>query len=110
MNWAAIIATLINTLIPILTEWLSQWLDTKLKSAASSLGKKSFGTNEKAVAALFDTAIGDTPRFAFGRRTLLRRLKASAVAQADTLAAGAFSLSPNEIDEISDAAGSAENE
>lgn len=100
MGWSAIILALIQVLGPILIEWLKKWLEDRLQQAAARLpAVESFGSPELARAALFDEAIASLPRFAFARRALLRRMKAT---DADP--------SPEALAELRDIAGAAEQE
>lgn len=79
MGWASIIAALLTIFGPMLIEWLKQWLESRMADAATRLpAVASFGSEGDARDALFDEAIRSLPRFAFARRSLLRRMKASA--------------------------------
>lgn len=79
MAWAAIISALLSIFGPLLLDWLKKWLDSRMVEAAARLpAAETFGSPELARAALFDEVIADLPRFAFGRRALLRRMKATA--------------------------------
>lgn len=101
MGWAAIIAVILEIFGPLLAEWLQKWLDSLLNKAASRLpAASSFATEDMARGALFDEAIRSLPRFAFARRAMLRRMKAS----------GLGSLTVNEEAEFRDLSAAAENE
>lgn len=78
MGWSAIILALLEIFGPLIVAWLKAWLEDRLNRAAANLpAPESFGSPELARAALFDEAIADLPRFAFVRRALLRRMKAT---------------------------------
>lgn len=96
---SAIIAAIIAIVGPIIAEWLKKWLENILSRAATRLEGRAFGNDTLARSALLDEAIGLTPRFAFARRALLRKLKAT---NGD--------LSPDDVEAIRDLAGAAENE
>lgn len=101
MGWAAIITALLQIFGPILGEWLKKWLDSLLNKAAARLpDAETFGSPDAARAALFDEAIASLPRFAFARRSLLRRMRAH----------GTGELTPDQKAEFCDLAGAAENE
>lgn len=109
MGWASIIAALIQLFGPALVEWLQKWLDGILKRAAESLPDvTTYAAEPLAREALFDRAIALTPRFAFARRTLLRRLKTSAILHGYPEAVG--HLTPDELAEVRDAAFAAADE
>ncbi len=113
MTWAALIAALIEVFGPILVEWLKRWLEDRLKTAATHLPEPtSFAHHSAPPAALFDKAISLLPPLAFARRTLLRRLRASAVKRADALMSGqaVAVLTADERAELREAAGAAGNE
>lgn len=79
MGWAALISSLLEIFGPVLAEWLKRWLDSLLQNSAARLpAAESFGSAKAARTALFDEAISSTPRLAFARRGLLRRMKAHA--------------------------------
>lgn len=79
MGWAAIITALLQIFGPILAEWLKKWLDSWLQATAAKLPDAgTYATDGEAQMALFDAAIAGLPRFAFGRRALLRRMRATA--------------------------------
>ncbi len=113
MNWQSLISAFFAAIGPILSEWLKKWLEGKLSvaGAAFTSAPAAYADPSRAYAALFDSAISDTPRLAFARRSLLRRLKAVAVARAGDFASQpVVALTQTEVDDIRDAAGAAENE
>ena len=80
MTWAAIITAIIQIFGPMLAEWLKKWLDSWLNKAAAEMTGGPNGVAEVAGEAfaaceLLDKAIQMLPRFAFGRRALLRRIR-----------------------------------
>ena len=111
MTWATIIAALLKTFGPLLSEWLQKWLEGRLKAAAEGLPADGLGDYpQQRLGLLFDRALADTPRRAFGRRALLRRLKAASVPRADLLARGGATIGVEEAEDIRDLAAVADGE
>lgn len=111
MTWATTIAALLSTFGPMLSEWLKKWLEDRLKASAALIpAPAAVGNARSGMHVLFDATIAATPRVAFARRALLRRLKAVAVDRADELARGSVTLAPADVEEIRDAAGAADSE
>jgi len=111
MTWATLIAAILKTFSPLLSEWLQKWLEGRLRAAAEGLPAEGLAEHpQQRLGLLWDRAIADTPRRAFGRRALLRRLKGASVGRAELIARGGVGISPEEAEDIRDLAAVADGE
>lgn len=109
MGWSVLIAELLKLFGPLLTDWLKSCTEERLERAAANLpAAESFGSEGKAVEALYDEAIDDLPRFAFIRRAALRRMKSAAVTPEGTVRR--TPLTASEMREGRDLVGGVRNE
>ena len=98
MSIGAIIAALISVLGPMFVEWLRKWIESRLHKAAEKLPPvESFASEHEARDALFDAALKDLPKYAKGRRALLKRMKSAASAAGITSAGAANPLPDTEV-------------
>lgn len=64
---------------PLLVELIRAWLESALKRAAKKVpAADTFPSPAAAAVALVEQAIVETPRLAFGKRALLRSIRANA--------------------------------
>ena len=76
--WGPLIAVLLELFGPVLVELLKSLLDKWLKRAADQMpAAVVFGDDKAAKLALLDKTYDILPRFAFGRRALVLRMKAA---------------------------------
>lgn len=100
MGWSLLIAELLKLFGPALTEFVKRLVEALLNRAAARMKPLTeFGSPEAGRQALFNEAINGLPRFAFGRRSLLRRMR-----DQDGL------LTAEDREAFRDLAGAAENE
>lgn len=96
----AFIAAIIAAVVPFISEWLKKWLESRLNRSAAELKiTSSSGSN---AALVIQHAIDHTPRFALGRRWLLRVM----LRHSDSLAEGKFPASA--VDELREAVAAAD--
>lgn len=107
MSWAAIIAAILQIFGPLISEWLKKWLESRLVKASKTVGAGADGVDDAArIGALMDAALADTPRVAFARRALIRRIRAYAT----VVIPNPRPLAPEEIADIKAAAAHADDD
>jgi hypothetical protein len=106
MTWATIITAIMAVVGPMLAQWITSWLSSHLNKTAATLpDAPTFGAEASAHAALLDAAITACPRFAFGRRIMLRIVKGISAKHLD-----GSPLSADEKALLTDAGSAADNE
>lgn len=94
MAWPAIIAAIWGIFGPFVTDLIKKLLDSLFNKATQHLpDAATFATPEAAQSALIDKSLAMLPFWAWGRKALVRRMKAHA-------AKGMLPLSDDEAEEI----------
>jgi hypothetical protein len=95
-----LVAAIIAAIAPIVGEWLKKWLESRLGKSAAELRLNTATTGNAAL--VIQHAIDSTPRYALGRRWLLRTMHR----HSDSLADGKLPASAH--DELREAVAAAD--